>query len=132
MARITGKDGIIKIGDADVTMVRDWSLDETGDTVEQSVIGETSRTYKPTLSSGSGSLNLFYDADDTVAHTLKPGDEIECELYPEGETEGSAYTSFNAIVTSKGKSASFDGMTEQTIGFQVDGDVTDSTVTPPG
>lgn len=131
MPRITGKNGIIKFTDVAVTMVRDWSLDETGDTVEDTVIGDDSRTFKPTINSATGSLNLYYDEEDLAAEGVSVGDEVEAELYPDGEAEGSTVFEFSIIITSVGQSASFDGMTEKTIAFQVTGPVTKDTVPTP-
>lgn len=131
MARITGKEGIVKFDDTAVTMARDWSLDQTGDTVEDTVIGDGARTFKPTLNSASGSVNLYYDEEDVAADGVNVGDEVEMELYPDGEAEGATLFEFTAIITSKGKSAAFDGMTERTIAYQVSGEVTKGTVPTP-
>ncbi len=124
MANHLGSEGTVRIGAAGViAVVRDWSIEETADTVETSVIGALARTYSTGLSSWSGSVNAYFDETDTAGQeTMSIGSEVNLRVYPETSgiyTAGETYFSGLAIVTSVSRSASFDGMTE--VAFSVQG-----------
>jgi len=131
MATHKGSEGIIKVGSNVVAAVRSYSIEETGDTVEDSVIGTTARTYKPTLTSWTASMDIYWDETDTTGQgALTIGSEIvEVNLYPEGDTSGDTYYTGSAIVTGSSISASFDGMIEGSISLQGTGELSITTVT---
>jgi len=129
MATHTGSAGIVKIGSNTVAEVRNWTLDQSQDTVEDTALGDTVKTYKTTLSSSSGTVDCFWDESDTsgqVACTI--GASVTLNLYPEGATTGDTYYTGTALITSVGVSQSHDGIVERSIGFQVTGAVTITTV----
>lgn len=129
MANHKGSEGVIKVGSNAVAEVRDWSLDQTADTVEDTVMGDAARTRKSTLTSASGSLNCYWDETDTNGQVaLAAGSEVTMNLYPEGDTAGDTYYTLTAIITSFSISASFDGMVEASISFESNGAVTTNTV----
>lgn len=128
MAKLKGQTGVLKVGVNAVSQLRSWSLDSTGDTVEDTVIGDVWRTFKATMKSASGSGELYYDEEDTAIAALSVGDSVEMELYLDGEEEGDNFESFTGIITTMGKSSSFDGMVEQSIAWQVTGEVLEETV----
>ncbi|MEY2653823.1 MAG: hypothetical protein RLZZ524_851 [Pseudomonadota bacterium] len=125
MANHTGVDGVIKISTNVVAEVRNWSINETADTIEDTTMNDTSRTYQTGLKGWSGSLTAFWDETDTngqVAMTI--GASIALELYPEGATTGDAKYSGTVLITSIGVSVPTNGMVERTIGFQGTGALT--------
>ena len=129
MANHKGSEGYVKVGSNTVSEVRDWSLTISSDTVEDTSMGDSARTYKPTLTSASGSLTCYWDETDTTGQgAMTAGSEITLNLYPEGATTGDIYYTMSAIITEEGASASFDGMVESTFSFQANGAVTTSTV----
>ena len=65
MATFLGKDGVIQIGSNAVAEVRSFSIDETMDTIEDSAMGDTARTFKAGLKSFSGTADVFFDDTDT-------------------------------------------------------------------
>ena len=130
MANHKGSEGVVKIGAANtVAEVRDWSLSETADTIEDTSMGDTARTRKPGLTSASGSITAFWDETDTNGQgAMTVGSEVTLNLYPEGATSGDTYASLSAIITEAGVSATFDGMVEATFSFEANGAVTWGTV----
>lgn len=125
MANHTGVDGVIKISTNVVAEVRNWSINETADTIEDTTMNDTSRTYQVGLKGWSGSLTAFWDETDTngqVALTI--GASVTLELYPEGATTGDVKYSGTVIVNSIGISVPTNGMIERTIGFQGSGALT--------
>ena len=129
MATHKGSEGLVKVGANTVAAVRSYSIEETGDTVEDSVIGTTARTYKPTLTSWTASMDIYWDESDTTGQgALTIGSEVTANLYPEGDTSGDTYYTGSAIVTGSSISASFDGMIEGSISLQGTGALSITTV----
>jgi hypothetical protein len=129
MANHKGSEGYVKVGANTVAEVRDWSLTISADTVEDTTMGDSARTYKPSLTSASGSVTCYWDESDTTGQgAMDAGSEVTMNLYPEGSTTGDTYYTMSAIITEQGVSASFDGMIEATFSFQANGAVTESTV----
>jgi hypothetical protein len=129
MANHKGSEGYVKVGANTVAEVKDWSLTITSDTLEDTVMGDSARTYKPSLTSASGSFTAFWDETDTTGQgACTAGAEVTLNLYPEGSTTGNTYYPVTAIITEEGLSASFDGMVEASFSFQANGAVTASTV----
>jgi len=129
MATHTGSEGSVKVGANAIAEIRSYSLEETADTVEDTVMGDTYRTHKTTLKSWSGSVDVFWDEADTTGQgALAVGSEVTANFYPEGSSSTDAYKTGTAIVTGKTISASFDGMVEASITLQGTGALSDATV----
>ena len=129
MANHKGSEGVVKVGANTVAEVRDWSLSETADTIEDTTMGDSARTRKAGLTSASGSITAYWDETDTTGQgAMTVGSEVTLNLYPEGATSGDTYATLSAIITEAGVSASFDGMVEATFSFEGNGAVTWGTV----
>lgn len=129
MATHKGSEGTVKVGANAVAEVRSFSISETADTVEDTTMGDSARTYKPSLTSWSGSLEVYWDETDTNGQVaLAVGAEVTLGVYPEGDTSGDTYKSGSAIVTGLTTNSSFDGMVEASITVQGNGALTSSTV----
>jgi len=129
MANHKGSEGVVKIGTDTIAEVKDWSLDETADTTEDTTMGDSARTRKSTLTSASGSVNCFWDETDANGQVaMSAGSEVALKLYPEGATTGDTLYSVTAIITSVSRSATFDGMVEASFGFESNGAVVASVV----
>jgi hypothetical protein len=129
MANHKGSEGYVKVGASTIAETRDYSLTISSDTVEDSVIGDSARTYKPTLKSATGSFSVYWDEDDTSGQgACTAGSEVTLNIYPEGDTGGDTYYTMSAIITEESLSASFDGMVEGSYSFSVNGAVTSTTV----
>ena len=129
MATHAGSEGTVKVGANAIAEIRSFSIEETADTIEDTTMGDGARTYKPSLTSFSGSVDVFWDETDSTGQgALTIGAEVTLNLYPEGSTTGDTYLSGSAIVTSRSISSSFDGMVEMSISVQGNGALTTSTV----
>lgn len=125
MANHTGVDGVVKVGTNTVAEVRNWSISETADTIEDTTMNDTSKTFQAGLKSWNGSLTAFWDETDTNGQVvLTVGSSATLNLYPEGATTGDIYYSGTAIINSVGVSVPTNGMVERTYGFQGSGALT--------
>ena len=121
MATHTGSEGTVRVGTNAIAEIRSYSLEETADTVEDTSMGDSYRTFKTTLKGWSGSVDVFWDETDTNGQVaLVVGAEVTANFFPEGATAGQTekYYSGTAIVTGKTVTGSFDGMVESTITLQ--------------
>ena len=129
MATHKGSEGTVKVGANSVAEIRSYSIEESADTLEDTSMGDSARTYKPSLTSFSGSLDVFWDETDTNGQgALTIGSEVTLNVYPEGDTTGDTYYTGSAIVTGVSRSASFDGLVEASISVQGTGALTPDTV----
>ena len=129
MATHAGSEGTVKVGSDAIAEIRSFSIEETADTLEDTSMGDAARTYKPSLTSFSGSIDVFWDETDSAGQgALTVGAEVTLNLYPEGDTAGDTYLSGAAIVTGRSVSSSFDGLVEMSISVQGNGALTQTTV----
>ena len=129
MATHTGNEGSIKVGANAIAEVRSYSIEESGDTVEDTVMGDTYRTYKASLKTWTASADIFIDETDTTGQgALTVGSEVALNVYFEGDGSGASYKTGTAIVTGSSLSASTDGMLEGSISLQGTGALTTDTV----
>ena len=129
MATFAGSGGIIKIGSSAVAEVRSYSIDETMDTLEDTAMGDTSRTYKASLKTFSGSADVFFDDTDTTGQgALTVGSTGTLSILMEGDTSGDHNLSGSILVTGRTITGSFDGLVEASITFQGTGALTEATV----
>jgi len=128
MATHKGSEGTVKVGANAVAEIRSYSLEESADTLEDTSMGDAARTYKPSLTSFSGSLDVFWDETDTGQSALSIGSEVTLNLFPEGDTTGDTYYTGSAIVTGVSRTGSYDGLVEASISVQGNGALTESTV----
>lgn len=128
MATHTGSEGTIKIGSDVLGELRSFSLESTAETIEDTSMGDSARTYKVGLTAFTGTASVFFDETDTAQGTVDAGTEITLNVYPEGDTAGDTYYTGSAIVTGRTINSSFDGMVEMELSFQGSGALTETTV----
>jgi len=129
MATHAGSEGTVKVGSNAVAEIRSFSLEETADTLEDTTMGDTARTYKSSLTTFTGSVDVFWDETDTNGQgALTIGASVTLNVYPEGDASNDTYYTGTAIVTGVTRSSSFDGLVEASITVQGSGALTASTV----
>ena len=135
MAANKGLDGIVKLDTKDGTPaailnVTSFTLEETTETIDVTSMDSASnaREVFPTFISFTGTVEGYWDATDAkLNHTesvdpvVRAGQEIDFELFPEGDSSTSLYYSGSAIVTSVSRTQSFDGATQFTLNFDGNG-----------
>lgn len=133
MASFVGNAGAISINGALVAEVRSYSVEMTADTIEQTVMGDSTRQYVKGLSTFSGTADVFWDPAHFTGTTDLDGEIFATVgdagaaliLYPEGQTVGQdKILSGNIIVTGYTINGSFDGMIEASVSFQGTGALT--------
>ena len=125
MAVFTGKAGVVQTGSNAIAEVRSYSITQTGDTTESTSMGDSAKTFEPTLTEFNGSVDVFFDDTDTNGQvSLTIGSTFTLNLAPEGTGSGAFKLSGSAIVTDVTRTAAHDGLVEMTIAFQGTGALT--------
>lgn len=129
MATHTGSEGTVKVGSNAIAEIRSFSIEQSADTLEDTTMGDTARTYKSSLTTYTGSVDVLWDETDTTGQgALTIGAEVTLNLYPEGDTSGDTYYTGTAIVTGRTINSTYDGLVEMSISVQGSGALTESTV----
>lgn len=129
MATHAGSEGTVKVGANDVAEIRSFSIEQSADTLEDTTMGDSARTYLPSLTTFTGSLDVLWDETDSTGQgALLIGSSVTLNLYPEGDTSGDTYLSGSAIVTGRTINSSYDGLVEMSISVQGSGALSISTV----
>ena len=132
MATNKGSSGVVKIAAnggsvAAVGEVRSYSIDETADTIEDTSMGDTVKTYLSSLTDATLTVDALWDDGDAQQLILDTGVDIDWEIHPTGTGTGEKYYSGGGVVTAKTISASYDGLVEASFSVQVSGAITEST-----
>lgn len=129
MATHTGSEGTVKVGSNAIAEIRSFSIEQSADTLEDTTMGDTARTYKSSLTTYTGSVDVLWDETDTTGQgALTIGAEVTLNLYPEGDTSGDTYYTGTAIVTGRTINSTYDGLVEMSISVQGNGALTETTV----
>ena len=128
MATHTGLNGVVKIGSNTVGEVTSFTLSQTQDTVEDTSLTDSMKSYKALRGDATATVECHFDNDDTAQELLVVGNTATLELYPEGADSSDEYFTGTAIVTGNDVSVSMDGITSRTFSFQFTGGVSTATV----
>ena len=129
MATHVGTSGVVKVGTDTVAEVTGFTIDESNDTVEDTSLTDTSKTYKALRSDATGTIECHWDETDTTGQgALTVGASVTLNLYPEGADTGDTYYTGSAIVTGVSQNVSLDGVISRTINVQFSGGVSSTTV----
>ena len=128
MATFKGKDGVVKVGSNAIGEIRNFSVDESADTIEDTSMGDTARTYKDSLTQFTASIDALFDDGDTAQTALTIGSSATFSFLPEGDSSGKYSLSGSGIVTGITRSQSYDGLVEISFSLQGSGALTIGTV----
>ena len=133
MATKTGASGIVKVQVSGTTVavvgeVRSFTFEGSADTIEDSVMGDSVRSYKQGLKTNTVSLEVYWDEADAQQLILDEGTDVDFEIYPTGNGSGETFFTGGGIVTSRSISGAFDGMVEASFSIQCSGAVVEAQV----
>ena len=128
MATHSGSEGTVKIGSDILAEIRSYTIESSGETIEDTTMGDSARTYKAGLTTFTASFEVYFDETDTAQNAVDAGASITFSVYPEGDTAGDTYYTGSGIVTGRSITASFDGMVEMSLTVQGTGALTETTV----
>ena len=128
MATFSGSAGVVKAGGNAIGEIRSFTVDQTGDTVEDTAMGDASRSFKATLNTFTASIDALFDDTDTAQTAMTIGSSLAFLFQPEGSGSGAFQLSGSGIVTGISQTQSFDGLVERSFTVQGTGALTIGTV----
>tara|TARA_A100001388_G_scaffold73131_1_gene51846 strand:- start:2140 stop:2526 length:387 start_codon:yes stop_codon:yes gene_type:complete len=128
MATHHGKEGVIKVGSDVAGEVTGFTLETTGDVVEDTQLSDAAKSFIAGRTSFSGSIDMNYDETDTAQENLTVGSTVSFTVLPEGNTSGDQSFTGSGIVTSMGITNGMDAVVTRTVNFQGSGALTKGTV----
>jgi len=129
MATHVGTSGVVKVGTNAVAEVTGFNIDETNDTVEDTSLTDTAKTYIALRKDATGTIECHWDETDSNGQeALDVGASVTLNLYPEGADSGDAYYTGTALVTGASVAVTMDGIISRTLNVQFTGGVTHTTV----
>ena len=128
MATHHGKEGVVTVGGVQMGEVTSFTLETTGDVVEDTALTDGTKSFVTGRTSFSGTLEMHFDKSDAPQETLTAGASISFVLLPEGNTGGDASYTGTGIVTGMSINNSMDAIVSRTVTFQGTGALTIGTV----
>jgi|TARA_R100000482_G_scaffold23465_1_gene6902 hypothetical protein len=129
MATHVGTSGVVKVGANTVAEVTGFTLNETQDTVEDTSLTDSKKSYIALRGDATATIEAHWDETDTNGQeALDVGTSATIELYPEGADSGDAYYTGTGIVTGADVAVTMDGIISRTLNIQFSGGVTHTTV----
>lgn len=123
MATFKGSAGKVTIGGSIVGEVRSFSIEESADTIEDTVMGDASKSFKSSLKSFTASIDALFDNDDAGQDALTIGAEVAAVFRSAGDGTGEMERSGTGIVTGITINQSYDGLVETSFTLQGTGDL---------
>ena len=128
MATHHGKEGVVTVGGVAVGELTSFTLETTGDVVEDTALTDGTKSFVTGRTSFSGTLEMHFDETDSPQETLLAGASISFVLLPEGNTAGDASYTGTGIVTGMSINNSMDAIVSRSVTFQGTGALTVGTV----
>ena len=128
MATFSGSAGVVKAGGNAIGEIRSFSVEQSGDVIEDTKMGDSARTFKPSLTQFTASVEALFDDTDAAQTSMTIGSELAFLFQPEGSGSGAYQLSGTGIVTGISQSQSFDGLVERSFSVQGTGALTIGTV----
>ncbi len=128
MATHHGKEGVVTVGGTGVGELTSFTLETTGDVVEDTALTDSTKSFVAGRTSFSGTLEMHFDETDSPQTTLVAGASISFVLLPEGNASGDRSFTGTGIVTGMSVNNSMDAIISRTVTFQGTGDLTIGTV----
>ena len=128
MATHHGKEGVVTAGGTGVGELTGFTLETTGDVVEDTALTDATKSFVAGRTSFSGTLEMHFDETDSPQTSLTAGSSIAFVLLPEGNSSGDRSFTGTGIVTGMSVNNSMDAIISRTVTFQGTGALTIGTV----
>jgi len=125
MAKVSGDDGVVKIGANTVASVSRFTLDESMDLIEDTDLGETAKGHVAGNTMWTCEIECKWDKADTTGQgAMTIGATVAISLQPEGDVTGDETRSGNALVTARSGANEKGAMVTQNFSLTGDGVLT--------
>ena len=128
MTSYVGNAGLVQVDDDTgtpqaVAEVRSYSIETTSDTIEKTVMGNSTRQYVKGMATFTGTADVFWDPDHFTVEDMNPtagtvgatNKVVTLRIYPTGS--GTSWSG-EVVITGYTVNGTVDGMIEASISFQ--------------
>ena len=126
MAVLTGADGKVLIGGAQICKCRDYTISVTKDSLETSHLGSYDREYVEGLRGATGSMTILYDPTEDIANNLLNSilnDGAPQKVQFVFQNKDNKRLEYNGFITSVSQSVSTGAVQAASCNFQISGKV---------
>ena len=128
MATHHGKEGQVKVGGTACGELTGFTIETTGDVVEDTNLADATKSFVTGRTSFSGTLEMHFDEASSQQEALLAGASIAFILLPEGAASGDASYTGTGLITGMSINSSMDAIISRTVTFQGTGALTVGTV----
>ena len=128
MATYKGQDGVFQAITTGGTLastnnLKSWSIEEATDSIETTVMGNTSKTFTTGIKSWTASAELLYDLSNAVQADLVIGERVDIKIYPNTASQAESFAG-TGIVTATSQSGALGDMVNSSVTVQGTGALT--------
>ena len=124
MATHHGKEGVVTLGGTGVGELTGFTLETTGDVVEDTALTDATKSFVAGRTSFSGTLEMHFDETDSAQTQMTAGASLTFKLLPEGSSSGDRKFEGSGIVTGMSVNQPMDGIVARSVTFQGTGALT--------
>ena len=103
--------------------LKSWSIEEATDSIETTVMGNTSKTFTTGIKSWTASAELLYDLSNAVQADLVIGESVDIKIYPNTASQAESFAG-TGIVTATSQSGALGDMVNSSVTVQGTGALT--------
>ena len=129
MATYKGQDGVFQAIDpvggtlASVSNLKSWEISQESESIETTVMGNTSRTFTTGIKNWTASCEVLYDLDNAVQADLVVGATVDIKIWPSTTGQAESFAG-SGIVTSTSQSGAMGDLVGSSITVQGTGALT--------
>ena len=128
MATYRGQDGVFQAITTGGTLastnnLKSWSIEEATDSIETTVMGNTSKTFTTGIKSWTASCEVLYDLSNAVQADLVIGETVDIKIFPNTSSQTESYAG-TGIVTATSQSGALGDMVGSSVTVQGTGALT--------
>ena len=119
MTTETGNLGSLSFAGSPITELKSWGLDQGAEPIDDTAMGDPTKTSKPGTPGATGTIEVHYDEADSVQESMDGGTTGVLILYPKGNTTGKPRITLTVQITSRGQSGAIDEILPQTFNYAI-------------
>ena len=128
MATYKGQDGVFQAITTGGTLastnnLKSWSVEESTDSIESTVMGATAKTFTTGINSWTASCELLYDLSNAVQADMVIGETVDIKIFPNTSSQTESFAG-TAIVTATSQSGAIGDLVTSSITLQGTGALT--------
>ena len=125
MAKVVGRNGLVRVGSNTVASVVGFSIDEAMSPIDDTELADTAMTYEAGDTSWTAQIECQWDKADTSGQgAMTIGASISLSVQREGNTSGDETLTGTALITGRSSSNAKGAMVTQSFTLQGSGALT--------